>query len=98
MILSNKQNSISKFLNPETQDDSYIEMYDAALLLEPFQRAMMAQYYYQRVHLRELGLRISATCEFHVLQRVFGSAAEIIYEQSEKYIASPEVEAGAEIN
>ncbi len=93
MVSLNKQNNISKFLNPETQEDSYVEMYDAALQLEPFQRAMMAQYYYQRVHLRELGLRISATCEFHILQRVFGSAAEIIYEQSEKYIGGPEAQA-----
>lgn len=93
MVSSNKQNNISKFLNPEAQEDSYVDMYDAALRLEPFQRAMMAQYYYQRVHLRELGLRISATCEFHILQRVFGSAAEIIYEQSEKYIGGSETQA-----
>lgn len=86
MVLSFKQNNISKFLSPEAHEDSYVAMYDAALQLEPFQRAMMAQYYYQRVHLRELGLRISATCEFHVLQRVFGNAAETIYEQSETYI------------
>lgn len=92
MVSSNKQNNISKFLNPEAQVDSYVEMYDAALQLEPFQRAMMAQYYYQRVHLRELGLRISATCEFHILQRVFGSAAEIIYEQSEIYLKEPDVQ------
>lgn len=93
MVLPSKQNNISKFLNPEAEEDSYIDMYNAALELEPFQRAMMAQYYYQRVHLRELGLRISATCEFHILQRVFGSGAEIIYEQSEKYIRDTETPA-----
>lgn len=93
MVLPSKQNNISKFLNPEAEEDSYIDMYNAALELEPFQRAMMAQYYYQRVHLRELGLRISATCEFHILQRVFGSGAEIIYEQSEKYLRDQETPA-----
>ena len=46
------------------------------------QRANLAQFCYQRVHLRELGLRIAATCDFHTLQHAFGRGADVIYEQS----------------
>lgn len=83
--MQNSKNNISKFLSSVEQEDEYAEMYDAALLLDPLQRAMIAQYYYQRVHLRKLGLRVAATCQFHILQRVFGAAAEVIADQSEQY-------------
>ena len=46
------------------------------------QRANLAQFCYQRVHLRELGLRIAATCDYQTLQHSFGRGAEVIYKQS----------------
>lgn len=65
----------------------YQEMFEAGLELPERQRAMLAQHYYQRVHLRILGLRLAATCEFHILKQVFGEGAEIILQQAQGELA-----------
>lgn len=66
-----------------SQDGPYQDMFEAGLKLPERQRAMLAQHYYQRVHLRILGLRLAATCKFHILKQVFGESADIILEQAE---------------
>lgn len=65
------------------QQGPYQDMYVAGLALPQRQRAMLAQHYYQRVHLRILGLRLAASCDFHVLKQVFGESADIILQQAE---------------
>lgn len=64
-------------------DGPYQDMFEAGLKLPERQRAMLAQHYYQRVHLRILGLRLAASCQFHILKQVFGESAEIIMQQAE---------------
>jgi hypothetical protein len=78
----NTRSDISKFVSSEKNEDSYNDMYEAGMLLPTQQRARMAQYYYQRVHLRNLGLRLIATCEFHIIKQLFGAAGEVIYNQA----------------
>ena len=55
---------------------------DAARKLPELQRAKLAKFCYERVHMHELGLRIAATCDFHILRTSFGTAARIVYQQS----------------
>lgn len=75
---------ISQYIAQPDEPREYEDMYQAGLKLPSRQRAMMAQMYYQRVHLRQLGLRLAATCEYHILQQVFGQVADIIVEQYEE--------------
>ena len=46
------------------------------------QRAQIAQFCYQRVHMRELGLRIASTCNLMTLRSAFGRAGDVVYAQS----------------
>lgn len=79
------QSNIAKFVSPEEATPQYDDMYNAGLKLPQRARAMIAQHYYQRVHLRDLGLRLIATCDLHIVQQVFGSAAEVLLQQAEQF-------------
>ena len=46
------------------------------------QRARIAQFCYNRVHMRELGLRLASTCSMVSLRNAFGRAADVVYKQS----------------
>ena len=46
------------------------------------QRARIAQFCYNRVHMRELGLRLASTCDIVTLRNAFGRAADVVYKQS----------------
>lgn len=85
MMKRQTQSNIAKFVSPEETTPKYDHMYDAGLKLPQRARAMIAQHYYQRVHLRELGLRLIATCDVHIIQQVFGSAAEVLLQQAEQF-------------
>lgn len=85
MMKRHTQSNIAKFVSPEETKPQYDHMYDAGLKLPQRARAMIAQHYYQRVHLRDLGLRLIATCDIHIIQQVFGSAAEVLLQQSEQF-------------
>ncbi len=50
--------------------------------LTDLQRARLAVFCNSRQHLRELGLRIAATCEEQALVRAAGSAGSILFIQS----------------
>ncbi|MEM9330302.1 MAG: hypothetical protein AAGA53_03185 [Pseudomonadota bacterium] len=50
--------------------------------LPEMQRARIAQFCYNRVHMRELGLRLASTCGIVALKHAFGRAADVVYEQS----------------
>ncbi len=45
-------------------------------------RAQIAKFCYQRVHMWELGLRLAGTCDLATLAMAFGQGAETIFEQS----------------
>lgn len=45
-------------------------------------RASLAVFLYGRVHTRELGVRIAATCEAALLMQIGGTLGEVIYAQS----------------
>lgn len=84
LIHSNAKKDISEYLSKGKNTNSYEAMYLAGMRLPTKQRALIAQMYYQRVHLRELGIKLAATCEYHILRSVFGSSAtDLIIEQSE---------------
>ncbi len=50
--------------------------------LPEMQRARIAQFCYQRVHMRELGLRLASTCGLNSLKAAFGRGGEVVYQQS----------------
>ena len=50
--------------------------------LPMLQRARVAQFCYNRVHMRELGLRLAATCDLMSLKAAFGRAGEVVFKQS----------------
>ena len=50
--------------------------------LPEMQRARVAQFCYNRVHMRELGLRLASTCSMVSLRNAFGRAADVVYKQS----------------
>ena len=50
--------------------------------LPELQRARVAQFCYNRVHMRELGLRLASTCSMVSLKSAFGRAADVVYKQS----------------
>ncbi len=50
--------------------------------LPEMQRARIAQFCYNRVHMRELGLRLASTCGIVSLKNAFGRAADVVYAQS----------------
>lgn len=50
--------------------------------LPEMQRARVAQFCYNRVHMRELGLRLASTCSMVTLKHAFGRAADVVYAQS----------------
>ncbi len=45
--------------------------------LPEMQRARIAQFCYNRVHMRELGLRLASTCSLVSLRNAFGRAAHV---------------------
>ena len=45
-------------------------------------RAHLAVYLYGRMHTRELGVRVAATCEAALLMQIAGTLGEVIYAQS----------------
>ncbi len=55
---------------------------DIGAKLPAIQRAQIAKFCYQRVHMRELGLRLANMCDRHTLRLVFGSGVDAIYKQS----------------
>jgi len=50
--------------------------------LPEMQRARIAQFCYNRVHMRELGLRLASTCSMVALRNAFGRAADVVFAQS----------------
>lgn len=50
--------------------------------LPEMQRARIAQFCYNRVHMRELGLRLAASCSLMSLKAAFGRAGEVVFKQS----------------
>ena len=50
--------------------------------LPELQRARIAQFCYQRVHMRELGLKLASTCGLNSLKAAFGRGGEVVYQQS----------------
>ncbi len=46
------------------------------------QRARIAQFCYNKVHMRELGLRLAGTCDLMSLKAAFGRAGEVVFKQS----------------
>ncbi|MDJ0613080.1 MAG: hypothetical protein QNJ29_05345 [Rhizobiaceae bacterium] len=50
--------------------------------LPEMQRARVAQFCYNRVHMREMGLRLAASCSLMSLKAAFGRAGEVVYKQS----------------
>jgi hypothetical protein len=50
--------------------------------LPEINRARLAEFCYRRVHLRELGLRIAATCRLQTLQFAFGANAALVMKQA----------------
>lgn len=50
--------------------------------LPVLQRARVAQFCYNRVHMREMGLKLAATCDLMSLKAAFGRAGEVVYKQS----------------
>ncbi|MEL7428375.1 MAG: hypothetical protein AAFN43_00110 [Pseudomonadota bacterium] len=50
--------------------------------LPEMQRARIAQFCYNRVHMRELGLRLASTCGLMALKAAFGRAGEVVFTQS----------------
>ncbi len=58
--------------------------------LPELSRARLAEFCYHRVHLRELGLRIAASCQLQTLQIVLGANAALVLEQAadvEKFVS-----------
>ena len=45
-------------------------------------RALLAVFLYGRMHTRELGVRVAATCEAALLMQIAGTLGEVIYAQS----------------
>lgn len=59
--------------------------------LPDLQRARIAAFCYNRVHMRELGLRLASTCDLMTLKAAFGRAGDVVFKQSrnvEKTIGS----------
>ncbi len=50
--------------------------------LPEMQRARIAQFCYNRVHMRELGLRLAASCSLMSLKAAFGRGGEVVFKQS----------------
>ncbi|MEM7289486.1 MAG: hypothetical protein AAF412_03780 [Pseudomonadota bacterium] len=50
--------------------------------LPEMQRARLAQFCYNRVHMRELGLRLASTCDLMTLKAAFGRAGDVVFQQS----------------
>ena len=50
--------------------------------LPVLQRARVAQFCYNRVHMREMGLRLAASCDLLSLKAAFGRAGDVVYQQS----------------
>lgn len=50
--------------------------------LPELQRARIAQFCYNRVHMRELGLRLASTCGLMALKAAFGRAGDVVFKQS----------------
>ena len=50
--------------------------------LPMLQRARIAQFCYNRVHMRELGLKLASSCDLMTLKAAFGRAGEVVFEQS----------------
>ena len=77
-------NTTSNNIITKKNDRQYEDMYQAGLKLPQRQRVRISQYYYQRVHLRNLGLRLASTCDYHILRQVFGEVTDIVIEQAEE--------------
>jgi hypothetical protein len=52
----------------------------SALSME--RRADLARFCYNRTHLLELALRIAASCDLRTLEKAFGRAGPLVYDQS----------------
>ena len=50
--------------------------------LPELQRARVAQFCYNRVHMRELGLKLASTCDLMSLKAAFGRGGEVVFKQS----------------
>ena len=50
--------------------------------LSPQQCAQIAKFFYGKVHMRELGLRLASRCQLVHLRNVFGAGAETVFRQS----------------
>lgn len=75
--------NISEFVSQGDTSFKYSHMYEAGLELPQHARARVAQRHYQRVHLRELGLQLLATCDAHIVKQTFGFGADVLQEQIE---------------
>jgi hypothetical protein len=52
-------------------------------------RARLAVFLYGRMHTRELGIRVAATCEAALLMQIAGTLGEVIYAQSREGYERP---------
>ena len=63
-------------------DNSLDEKFEQIMQLPEPSRAKIAEFCYRRVHLRELGLRLVATCQYPSLSRHFGIGARSVQMQA----------------
>jgi len=59
-----------------------VDAVEVGKTLPQIQRARIAQFCYNRVHMRELGLRLAATCDLMSLKAAFGRGGEVVFKQS----------------
>jgi hypothetical protein len=63
---------------------SICEKLEAISMLPEASRARIAAFCYQKVHLREIGLRVAATCSVVALRKPFGGRAQAILDQASR--------------
>lgn len=86
MTVSRPENSKS-ITDPEVfvgffRDNHYAEALDYVRTLPESARARLAVFFYQRRHLRSIGLDIAQTCSRGTLAEMAGGAGDVIYKQS----------------
>ena len=89
MNLNHNQSHVDALHNPSSDAEivnllvaDQQEVGAIAKSLPNMQRARIAQYCYQRVHMRELGLKLASGCDLMTLRSVFGRAGDVVYAQS----------------
>ena len=89
-MLANKKMVVETNDTPEVSEQDVLQQIlagpsDAVAIgeaLPEMQRARIAQFCYNRVHMRELGLRLAASCSLMSLKAAFGRGGEVVFKQS----------------